>query len=478
MHESEVVSPKSKRRSSSKVTEATRVALVHLGCARNLIDSELILARLAEEGCVVCGDVQEAQVAVLNTCSFIGPAREESEAALEGLLERKRRGELEGVVVAGCLVQRYSHALEKRYPEVDLFSEISDYSELARAVRAFGEGSAFPRYLEAGGLRAPSREGARLLATPGSYAYLRISHGCDHGCSFCAIPSIRGEHRSKSLGDLADETRELIDAGVRELVLVAEDSTAWGRDHGRELPELIETLAELGGSHRLRLMYAYPNRFPWELCELLRDHPRVLPYLDIPVQHIATPVLRAMRRAGSGDQVRAILDRLMEEVPGITLRTTLLLGFPGETDRDAAELPQFIRDYGLGRLGAFSYSPEEGTPAFHLEENLPEDVVNERLRAVYEARDECLRSSQEAHVGQDIEVLIDERHEVDGESFLVGRADMDAPEVDLIAKVSRLDAAVGDRIPVRVLELDDEFNLICGPSTRELDNDKHDGGAN
>lgn len=440
-----------------------RVALVHLGCARNLIDSELILARLAEQGCIVCGDVEEADVAVLNTCSFIGPARAESEAALEGLLERKRRGQLEGVVVAGCLVQRYAHALEQRYPEVDLFSEISDYTALAKAVRAMGEGLAFPRYLEAGGLRAPVREGARLLATPGSYAYLRISHGCDHTCSFCAIPSIRGKHRSKSVEDLADEARELIDVGVRELVLVAEDSTAWGRDIGGELPELLETLAELDGDHRLRLMYAYPNRFPWRLTELLRDHPRVLPYLDIPMQHIATPVLRAMKRAGSGDQVRAILDRLKEEVPGITLRTTLLLGFPGESDADAGELPQFIRDYRLGRLGAFAYSPEEGTSAFPLEGEVPEDVVEERLAAVFEARDKVLLEGQEQLVGKDVEILIDECHEVGGETFLIGRGAMDAPEVDLLAKIRDVEGDVGDRKLVRVIELDDECSLVCGP---------------
>ena len=445
------------------MNDETRVALVHLGCARNLIDSELILARLAEEGCVVCGDVDQARIAVLNTCSFIGPAREESERALEDLLGRKRRGDLDGVVVAGCLVQRYSHALEGRYPEVDVFSEISDYSALARAVRDLGRGARAPRYLAAGGLRAPVREGARLLATPGSYAYLRISHGCDHTCSFCAIPGIRGKHRSKSREDLVDEARELLDAGVRELVLVAEDSTAWGRDQGEELPDLIEALAEVEGEHRLRVMYAYPNRFPWRLLELLRDHPRVLPYLDIPVQHIATPVLRGMRRAGSGDQVRGILDRILEEVPGITLRSTLLVGFPGETAADAALLPGFVREYGLGRLGAFPYSPEEDTPAFELAADVSESEIMERMQAVFQARDEVLRASQRELVGQTLEILVDERHEIGSETFLIGRGDMDAPEVDLLAKVRDADAAVGERLRVKVLELDEEANLVCEP---------------
>jgi CDP-diacylglycerol--glycerol-3-phosphate 3-phosphatidyltransferase len=305
--------------------------LVHLGCARNLIDSELMLGRLAEEGLIVTDDPGQAHTVVLNTCSFIGPAREESYGAIRSLLERKRRGEIQAVVVAGCLVQRYKRELSARFPQVDVFAEISDYRELARTVRGLTEGRSFARYLEGPGLRAPERDGARLLATPGSYAYLRISHGCDHTCSFCAIPSIRGPHRSKRPSVVLEEARELIDAGVRELVLVAEDSTAWGRDFGMELPQLVEALAELDGEHRLRVMYAYPNRFPWDLTRLLREHPRVVPYLDIPVHHVATSVLRAMRRAGSGDQVRAILDRLLEEVPGLTLRTTLLVGFPGET---------------------------------------------------------------------------------------------------------------------------------------------------
>ena len=440
----------------------TTVSLVHLGCARNLIDSELILARMAEEGCLVSGSLEDADVGVLNTCSFIGPARAESEQAIRDLVERKRRGELSAVVVAGCLVQRYKRGLTDRFPDVDLFAEISDYRALARSVRELGEGVAVPRYLEAGGLRRAEREDARLLATPGSYAYLRISHGCDHTCSFCAIPAIRGKHRSKPLEALVAEGRELIDAGVRELVLVAEDATAWGRDLGSSLPVLVEALADLDGDHRLRVMYAYPNRFPWDLAPLLRDHPRVLPYLDIPVQHIATPVLRAMRRAGSGDQVRGILDRLRDEVPGITLRTTLLVGFPGETEADALELVEFVRTYGIGRLGAFTYSPEEGTPGFELEGRVDQAEIERRHRAVLEARDEVLRANQEARLGSRLEVVVDEVHA----TRLVGRTDADAPEVDLLALVEGEYAdqvVVGDRLVVEASALDEEFNLVCRP---------------
>lgn len=441
------------------VRPTDRVALVHLGCARNLIDSELILGRMAEEGLVVTGDPSEAHTVVLNTCSFIGPAREESHGAIRELVERKQAGDLGAVVVAGCLVQRYRRTLERQYPDVDMFAEISDYRALARNIRSLSEGEKHQRYLEGPGLREPKREGARLLATPGSYAYLRISHGCDHTCSFCAIPSIRGPHRSKRPAAVLEEAEELIAAGVKELVLVAEDSTAWGRDLGTELPTLVESLADLEGDARLRVMYAYPNRFPWELAPLLAQHPKVVPYLDIPVQHAATPMLRAMRRAGSGDQVRRILDRLRTEVPDLTLRTTVLLGFPGETDRDAEEVVELVREFGLSRVGAFTYSPEEGTPGFGLEGSVPEEVAMARRDAVLAERDAQLERVQRGAIGTEVEVLVDEPPDPDG-GVIVGRTDHDAPEVDMVTFVEAPDAAVGDRVRVRVVATDEEQNWI------------------
>jgi len=439
------------------------VSLVHLGCARNLIDSELILGRLAEEGLAISGDPAQADTVVLNTCSFIGPAREESEGAIRDLLARKRRGELARVVVAGCLVQRFQRELGRRFPAVDLWAEISDGRELARRVAALAAGRRVPSYLESTGLREPARDAARLLSTPRSYAYLRISHGCDHTCSFCAIPAIRGPHRSKRPGDVLDEARELIEAGVKELVLVAEDSTAWGRDMGLELPDLVEALAELSGDHRLRVMYAYPNNFPWRLAELLRDHPRVLPYLDIPVQHISTEILRAMRRAGSGEQVRRLLDRLREEVPGITLRTTVLVGFPGETEAHVCELEAFVREQGIARLGVFVYSPEVGTSGFDLPGRVEPAEMERRRERILAARDEVLRGAQSARVGTEIEVLVDSA--ATGEdACAVARPATDAPEVDLAAHVFDCRSSVGDRLWVRVRGLDAESNLECAPA--------------
>jgi ribosomal protein S12 methylthiotransferase len=438
------------------------VSLVHLGCARNLIDSEVILGRLADEGLVVTDDQDSAHTVVLNTCSFIGSAREESEGAIRDLLERKRKGTIRRVVVAGCLVQRYQHELAARFPEVDLFAEISDYKKLAKSVRELSSGKKVDNYLAGPGLRAPDREGARLLSTPGSYAYLRISHGCDHTCSFCAIPSIRGPHRSKDLRDLVNEASELVQAGVKELVLVAEDSTAWGRDVGLELPDLVEKLAQVEGVRRVRIMYAYPNRFPERLTAVMREHATVAKYLDIPVQHIATPVLRAMRRAGSGDQVRRILDKLRDEVPGIQLRTTVLVGFPGETDADAAELAAFVKEYELGRLGAFTYSPEQGTHGYALEGRVPADVAQARYKAVLASRDEVLKKSQSAWIAKKVEIVVDESHPDQG--LVVGRPEFDAPEVDLVAIVHGSRADVGSFTKVEVEAIDEQMNLVCKPA--------------
>lgn len=443
---------------------------MHLGCARNLIDSELILARLAEEGMTVTGDQAQAQTVVLNTCSFIGPAREESYRSIEALLERKRAGELDSVVVAGCLVQRYQQRLQEDYPEVDLFAEISDYRKLAQSVRALHEGRHISSYIASPGLRPAERDGGRLLATPGSYAYLRISHGCDHTCSFCAIPSIRGPHRSKRPSAVLEEARELIDAGVRELVLVAEDSTAWGRDFGMELPDLVEALAELDGNHRVRVMYAYPGRFPWRLTELLRDHPRVVPYLDIPIQHGTSRMLKTMRRTASVGQVHSTLDRLLEEVPGLTLRTTLLVGFPGEQEEDVQGLIELIERYRLCRMGAFPYSDEEGTHGATLPGKLSKDVIAERLDRVLAVRDRMLADAQAEKVGQIVTVTVDEPPDEHG--WVVARGDWDAPEVDPHLAIPAPDANVGEDLRVIVREVEEDFNLIA-----EIVEDEAAGGS-
>ena len=409
--------------------QPTRVSLVHLGCARNQVDSEVILGRLAEGGCVVSADLGQAEVAIVNTCAFIGPAREESRAAIRDLLERKRRGDLRAVVVAGCLAQRYGEALAEEFPEVDVVVPLSDYAEIAGLARRLAAGRPGPRFTSAGGPKGASSDRVRWLTTPPSYAYLRLSEGCDHTCAFCAIPGMRGKMRSKPIETIAEEACDLASLGAREIVLVAEDSTGYGRDlYGRaRLAEAIEAVAAAPGIAWVRILYAYPNAFPWDVARTIRENPRVVEYLDIPIQHVADGVLRRMRRGSSGAKVREILGRLREEVPGIALRTTLLLGFPGETEEEYEELHAFVREFRFERLGAFVYSHEEGTPAFGLADDVPAETAQRRRDGILQAQRAIHAERNRALVGSEVEVLVDGKGPAGG---WVGRTRADAPEVD------------------------------------------------
>ncbi|MBC8327974.1 MAG: 30S ribosomal protein S12 methylthiotransferase RimO [Planctomycetes bacterium] len=428
-----------------------RVALVHLGCARNLIDSENILGRLGAEGYSLTAAVESADVAVLNTCSFIGPARDESEAAIRDLLERKGRGELRGVIVAGCLPEKFRPEVERQFPEVDAILGLSDYSNVARVVESVLKGRRVRPGDGGRPLTGQQLETIRLLQTPRSYAYLRPSHGCDHECAFCIIPAIRGKQRSKPVEAAVAEAEILVAQGVKEIVMVAEDSTGYGADFGAggpRLPELVEGLAGVAGLRWLRVMYAYPNAFPWRLTEVMRDHAAVLPYLDIPVQHISTAVLKRMRRGGTGDSVRRILERLRQEVPGITLRTTVLVGHPGEGEAEFVELLDFLEEFRFERLGAFAFSPESGTAAGVEADRCDAEEAQDRLDAVMELQAGIHAERQVAQVGRELECLIDGREG----TWAVGRGEADAPEVDGVVRVrdaaGRL--AVGDLLSVRI----------------------------
>jgi len=415
---------------------AVRVALVHLGCARNLIDSENILGRLGAEGYVLVPAVEEADVALLNTCSFIGEARAESEDAIDGLLERKRAGSLRGVIVAGCLPQKFRGEVEARFPEVDAFLGLSDYSNVARVVEEVLKGR---KVREESGGRPPQGQGEflRLLQTPRSYAYLRPSHGCDHECAFCIIPQIRGRQASKPLATVVEEARGLVRQGVREIVLVAEDTTGYGSDFGPgapRLPELAEALAtSVDGLRWLRVMYAYPNAFPWRLVEVMNRYPDlVLPYLDIPVQHGSSAVLKRMKRGGTRDSVSRILNRLRAEVPSITLRTTVLVGHPGEGPEEFAELLAFLSEHKFDRLGAFAFSPEATAPAGAETDRCSAEEAQERLDQVMELQAGIAFAKQQEQVGRVTTVLVDGS---EGE-WAVGRTMGDAPEVDPIVRVA------------------------------------------
>ena len=446
-----------------------RVSLISLGCPKNLVDSEVLLGHAASEGLEIVREPEDADVAVVNTCGFIDSAKEES---IQTILDvaRLKEENLRGLVVVGCLSQRYGDELRRDIPEIDAVLGITDYSRVPQLLDHLARGGdgRFKNDAKGGNLKTADSDLTRLRLTPGSFSYLRIGEGCDHTCTFCAIPSIRGKQRSKPISTLVSEAEALAATGVRELVLVAEDSTAYGMDQERKrlLPQLLDGLSEVDGIEWIRVLYAYPHTVRPELTERLRENPKVVPYIDIPIQHIATPMLQAMKRGVSKEQVMRILDRLRDEVPGIAVRSTYIVGFPGETDADFEELLELTRDYRFERLGVFPYSREEGTPAYDIAGEVPEDVVGARIEAIMETSKRNIEERNESLLGQTIRVLVDHEHP-EPQSFgfeglaSVARSFADAPEIDCNVHVSGSHPS-GSFLDVKVRGVA-EYDLIADP---------------
>lgn len=448
------------------MNEDIRVHLVSLGCARNLVDSEVLLGHVAREGLAVARSPDDADVVVINTCGFIDEAKQESIDAILAAGALKKGGRLKGVVAVGCLAERYGADLAQEIPELDAVMGISDYSGVPAVVRKLVNGSEarFVATVDGGRPKAAANDRGRVLLTPKSYAYLRISEGCDHKCTFCAIPKMRGRNRSKPIDVLVDEARELAQQGVVELVVVAEDTTAYGldTDRKRRLHELLERLGEVDGIRWIRLMYAYPHTVQPELTTVLREHPKIVPYLDIPIQHVAGNMLRAMKRGVSKEQMVSVLQRLRDEVPGLAVRSTYIVGFPGETDEDFGELLEFTREFEFERLGVFAYSHEEGTPAFDLADQIPAEVAAERRDLIMRVQQGIMARHQQGHVGRTLDVLVDGR-DPDGGEHSVGRTVYDAPEVDGVVKLpAGLEA--GRLLPVRITAADG-YDLVGEPAS-------------
>lgn len=433
------------------MNEAIRVCLISLGCARNLVDSEVILGHAVEQGFLVTQNPEDADVAVINTCGFIEQAKQESIDTILSVCRLKEEGQLKGVIAVGCLTQRYGEDLRASMPEVDAVLGISDYSGVPEIVRKIVNGSKrrWSSTVDGGKPKSARSDTNRVLLTPKSFSYLRISEGCDHTCTFCAIPGMRGRNRSKPMDVLVEETRNLATAGVKEIVVVAEDSTAYGLDvfRKRKLAELLEQIGAVDGIEWIRVMYAYPHTVDKELTRVLREHDKLVPYLDIPIQHISSPMLRAMKRGVSSEQVADILWRLRDEVPGIAVRSTYIVGFPGETDADFEQLLAFTEQYRFERLGVFAYSAEEGTPAFNLPGAVPSEVAVERQERLMTLQKTILDAHNTARVGQTLRVLIDGRED---KARCVGRTIADAPEIDCRVLVASTDLTAGEFADVRI----------------------------
>lgn len=436
-----------------------RVALVSLGCPKNQVDAEVMLGRLLDEGHELTADAAEADVVVVNTCGFIEEAKRESiDAVLQAC--RSVEGKKEGrVVVTGCLSQRYPEELSREMPEVSAFVPLGAVAGLSKAVSGRAERlPGFPAPWTASFLDDASARRV-LTSTPGS-AYVKISEGCDHECSFCAIPSMRGRHRSRRLEDVVAEARDLAARGVRELVLVAQDSSAYGRDLGERhaLARLLEALHDVDGIAWVRVMYAYPNTLDDETLAAMARLPRVCEYLDIPLQHASRRVLAAMRRGGSGASLGRLLARARALVPDLVLRTTFIVGFPGEEETDFRELLDFVTQVEFDHVGVFTYSHEEGTAAWDLGDAVPAEVKEERRSRLLEAQAAVSRRRNQARVGRGVEVLVEGAHP-ESEHLLVGRWRGQAPEVDGTAIVADGHAEPGEIVRARVVEAHD-YDLV------------------
>ena len=392
------------------------IDIITLGCSKNLVDSERLIRQLELSGYKVTHDSDDprGEIAVVNTCGFIGDAKEESINMILELGERKRKGLLRKLYVMGCLSERYLADLESELPEVDHFYGKFNWTELLA---------------ELGKQYHPECADERHLTTPSHYAYLKISEGCDRRCSYCAIPIITGRHRSRPMEDILQEVRSLVEQGVKEFQVIAQELTYYGVDlyHERRIAQLVEAIAEVPGVEWVRLHYAYPTDFPMELLRVMREHNNICRYLDIALQHCADNVLSAMHRHVNSQQTYELIEKLRAEVPGIHIRTTLMVGHPGETEEDFKQLIDFVKWARFERMGAFAYSEEEGTySALHYQDDIPQEVKEARLSKLMRVQQAISADVQESKVGQTMRVIID-RQEGD---YFVGRTEFDSPEVD------------------------------------------------
>ncbi len=392
------------------------IDIITLGCSKNLVDSERLMRQLELSGYKVTHDSDDprGEIAVVNTCGFIGDAKEESINMILELGERKRKGLLKKLYVMGCLSERYLADLESELPEVDHFYGKFNWTELLA---------------ELGKQYHPECADERHLTTPSHYAYLKISEGCDRHCSYCAIPIITGRHRSRPMEDILQEVRSLVEQGVKEFQVIAQELTYYGVDlyHERRIAQLVEAIAEVPGVEWVRLHYAYPTDFPMELLRVMREHNNICRYLDIALQHCADNVLSAMHRHVNSQQTYELIEKLRAEVPGIHIRTTLMVGHPGETEEDFKQLIDFVKWARFERMGAFAYSEEEGTySALHYQDDIPQEVKDARLSKLMRVQQAISADVQESKVGQTMRVIID-RQEGD---YFVGRTEFDSPEVD------------------------------------------------
>ncbi len=426
-----------------------------MGCSKNLVDTESLMSKFIEKGytCTHDSDYPEGEIAVINTCGFIGDAKEESINMILKFAQAKEEGLLKKLFVMGCLSERYRKELEEEIPQVDKFYGKFDFKNL---LEELGDADNAEDMVEG------CFSNRRIITTPSHYAYVKISEGCDRRCAYCAIPLITGKHKSRSMEDILDEIKSLVSLGVKEFQIIAQELTYYGIDlYGeRRIAQLIDEIAKIDGVKWIRLHYAYPNQFPYELLDVMRKHDNVCKYLDIALQHISDHMLSAMHRNTTKKETYELVERMRKEVPGITLRTTLMVGFPGETDEDFKELVEFVKWARFERMGAFTYSEEEGTySASHYEDDVPEDVKQERLGKLMRVQERISAEIEASFIGKKAKVIIDR---LEGD-YYIGRTQSSSPEVDpevLIPSSAENPLVVGEFYEVEITGAE-EFDVYA-----------------
>ena len=432
----------------TRSSKKNSINVVTLGCSKNIYDSEVLMGQLKANGKEVTHEApeeEEGNIVVINTCGFIDNAKQESIDTILHYADKKQRGEVDHVYVTGCLSERYKPDLESEIPDVDAYFGTRDMPLLLKTL-----GADYKHELV----------GERMTTTPKHFAYLKIAEGCDRPCSFCAIPLMRGGHRSTPIEDLVTEAQKLAAKGVKELILIAQDLTYYGLDlyKERRLGALLKELVKVEGIEWIRLHYLFPSGFPQDVLDIIREEPKVCNYIDIPLQHIADPVLKSMRRGTTKAKTDALLAMMREKVPGITIRTTLIAGYPGETEEDHQVVLDWVREQRFDRLGVFAYSHEENTHAFNLEDDVPAEVKQQRVDEIMAIQMDISRELNEQKVGNEYRVLIDRK---EGAHF-VGRTEFDSPDVDneVLIPAEDIYLKIGDFCTVKVVEAHD-YDLIA-----------------
>jgi ribosomal protein S12 methylthiotransferase len=418
-----------------------KIHILTLGCPKNLVDSEILMIKLKNKFQIV-EKPEKADLVVVNTCGFIDSAKQESIEKIFEMVELKEKGKVESVYVMGCLSERYKNELEKEIPEVDKFFGVEKFEEILNT------------------LGVPDRYellGERELLTPKHYAYLKISEGCDNPCSFCAIPLIRGKHISRPIEEIIKEAKKLAWKGVKEIIIIAQDTTYYGLDiYGkRKLPELLNRLSEIDGIEWIRLMYTFPAKFPTEVLDIMAQNPKICKYIDIPIQHISDKILKSMRRGITKRKTIELLEKIRETVPEVAIRTSLIVGYPGETEKEFEELLDFVYTFKFDRLGVFTYSQEEGTKAFELGDPVSPEEKERRMALIMNAQHDIIVEKNEKMIGRKIRVLIDRKER----DFYIGRTQWDAPEIDLEVLVEGNGIKIGNFYEVEIYDIF-EYDLI------------------